>query len=186
MQRRVITICSLLVWNLLLWILPAQISAQAQNGEQARIERGRQVVAQVCVTCHTTLVRMLQVHKQTREQWKDTVYFMISRGAQIMPDEIESVTAYLTANAGSDRQVAGQSSGGGRPGTGGSAQQLPEAEGMAILQRTCRQCHELATASTKLSSEDWNAVIARMLAYGAKLTPADQQKLISYLNGLAK
>jgi hypothetical protein len=44
----------------------------------------------------------------------------------------------------------------------------------------------MATATTKLPSEDWNAVIAKMMTYGAKVTPADQQKLIEYLNGLAK
>jgi hypothetical protein len=38
-----------------------------------------------------TLGRMLQVHKQTAPQWKDTVYFRISRGAQVMPDEIDAV-----------------------------------------------------------------------------------------------
>jgi hypothetical protein len=44
----------------------------------------------------------------------------------------------------------------------------------------------MATATTKAPSEDWNAVIAKMAGYGAKLTPADQQKLIEYLNGLPK
>ena len=134
-------------------------------------------------SCHTTIVRMVQVHKQTAEQWKDTVYFMISRGAQIMPDEIEPVTAYLAATAGSNRQTITQTSdGGGRRGAGGADQQAPE----AILQRNCQQCHEISVASKKLDSEDWSAVITRMMGYGARLTPADRQKLIEYLRGLEK
>src|SRR5436309_2682750 len=165
---------SLTLWNFVVWMfvallsssLAAQGSANAPRGESAQIEKGRQVVAQACTTCHTTIVRMVQVHKQTGAQWKDTVYFMISRGAQIMPDEIEAVTAFLA-----------ETSGRGRPGARGSGPQTPDADGGAILQRNCQQCHELTTASKKLDSEDWNAVITRMMTYGARLTPADQQKL---------
>ena len=79
-------------------------NAQTDNAQtdKARIEKGRAVVAQVCTTCHTTLGRMLQVHKQTPEQWKDLVYFMISRGAQVMPNEIDDVAAFLSVTAGKD------------------------------------------------------------------------------------
>ena len=68
----------------------------------------------------------------------------------------------------------------------GRINRAPDADGRAILQRTCQQCHDMATATTKLPSDDWSAVIAKMMGYGAKLTPADQQKLIEYLNGLTK
>jgi hypothetical protein len=129
---------------------------------------------------------MVQVHKLSAEEWKDTVYFMISRGAQIMPDEVEPVTAYLVATAGSNRQTVTQTASVGRPGPGRADAQTPQGEGGAVFQRTCQQCHELATASTKLPSEEWSAVIARMINYGAKLTSGDQQKLNGYLTGLAK
>ena len=82
------------------------VAARAQGGGDPQVEKGRAVVAQVCTTCHTTLGRMLQVHKQTREQWRDLVFFMISRGAQVMPDEIDAVTAFLVATAGRDRPAA--------------------------------------------------------------------------------
>ena len=185
---------SLTVWNFVVWMfvallssgLAAQGSASAPRSESAQIEKGRQVVAQACTTCHTTIVRMVQVHKQTAAQWKDTVYFMISRGAQIMPDEIEPVTAFLAATAGSNPQTLTGTSGRGRPGARGSGPQTPDADGGAILQRNCQQCHELTTASKKLDSEDWSAVITRMMTYGARLTPADQQRLIGYLSGLEK
>jgi mono/diheme cytochrome c family protein len=159
----------------------AQGSASVPGDQSAQIEKGRRVVAQVCATCHTTIVRMLQVHKQTAEQWKDTVYFMISRGAQIMPDEIGPVTAFLAATAGNARQTSPDASGRGRPGARGAGQQAPAADGAAILQQNCQQCHELATASNKQDSEDWSAVVTRMMTYGARLTAADQQKLIEYL-----
>jgi len=176
-----------MVCNFLVWIfaapessaLAAQVATNAVSDRAAQIEKGRQVVAQVCAACHTTIVRMVQVHKQTAEQWKDTVYFMISRGAQIMPDEIEPVTAYLAATAGSNPQAT-QTSGRGRGGAAGPGQ-TAEADGAAILQRNCQQCHELAVASKKSDSEDWSAVITRMMTYGARLTLADRQKLIEYL-----
>lgn len=78
----------------------------AQRGDDPQIEKGRVVVAQVCTTCHTTLGRMLQVHKQTQEQWRELVFFMISRGAQVMPDEIDAVAAFLVANSGRERPAA--------------------------------------------------------------------------------
>jgi mono/diheme cytochrome c family protein len=141
--------------------------------DQAQIEKGRQVVAQVCASCHTTIGRMVQAHKQTAEQWKDTVFFMISRGAQIMPDEIEPVTAYLTATAGRGATAAG-------------AAARPQARPQAAELDGAGQCHELGMATTKPDGQDWPAVVTRMTTYGARLTPAEREKLIEYLNGLKK
>src|SRR5258705_8348101 len=152
-------IALLAVSMLVAWL---RASASAQGGEEARIARGRQVVAQACTTCHTTLVRMLQVHKQTAEQWKDTVYFMISRGAQVMPDEIEAVAAFLAETSGNGRPAARDA---GQPGRG--------AGGAPVLQRNCQQCPELATASAQADSEEGGAGGARMMAYRARVTPAD-------------
>ena len=81
-------------------------SLTAQGSDDPQVEKGRVVVSQVCTTCHTTLGRMLQVHKQTREQWRDLVFFMISRGAQVMPGEIDAVAAFLVANSGRERPAA--------------------------------------------------------------------------------
>ena len=78
----------------------AQTAPTTPAAESPEVARGRLVVAQACTACHTTLGRMLQVHKQTTAQWKDTVYFMISRGAQVMPDEIDAVAAFLAETSG--------------------------------------------------------------------------------------
>jgi mono/diheme cytochrome c family protein len=164
--------------------LMAQVSPAVRQDVQAQVEKGRQTVGVVCVACHTNILRMVQVHKMSREQWAETVYSMIGRGAQVMPDEIMPVTAFLAATAGSGGPAVAQTPGEGQRGR--TDRQTPEADGRAILQRSCLQCHDLATASTKPASEDWNAVISKMMTYGARLTPADQQKLAEYLNGLAK
>ena len=186
-----------LVSGLVLWVaaadlsggLAAQVTASATNDQQAQIEKGRQAVGQTCAACHAGILRMAQAQKQNQEQWKDTIFSMIGRGAEILPDEIEPMAAFLastSARSGSANAQPAQTGGGGRQGAGRPEQQGPEADGRAILQRTCQQCHDMATATTKLPSEDWSAVIAKMMAYGARLTPADQQKIIEYLNGLTK
>jgi cytochrome c5 len=117
---------------------------------------------------------------------------MISRGAQIMPDEVEPVAAYLTSVAGAGVEVSavpatgGGRGGAGRGGAGGGGQQAADAGGRAIMQRTCQQCHELATASDKKPTEEWTDVVARMVNYGARLSPADHQTLLQYLSTLIK
>ena len=99
MAKRLVLVAIMLVMS---W----PTAAGAQRGDDPQVEKGRAVVAQVCTTCHTTLGRMLQVHKQTREQWRELVFFMISRGAQVMPDEIDAVAAFLVANSGRERPAA--------------------------------------------------------------------------------
>jgi mono/diheme cytochrome c family protein len=192
-KRKRMSVLSLMTLSLAVWIFPsllnsglsAQVAANPPIGQQAQIDKGRQVVMQACAACHPTIQRMLQGYKQSPEQWRSTVFFMISRGAQVMPDEIEPVIAYVLATAGSGQQTA-QASGAGRGRGGGLGQQPPESGGRAILEQNCQQCHDLAVASTKMPSEEWSAVIARMINYGARLAPADQQTLIGYLNGLVQ
>jgi mono/diheme cytochrome c family protein len=107
------------VVRLAVWTVAFGISAASSSRAQSPdIEKGRLVVAQACTTCHTTLGRMLQVHKQTAPQWKDTVYFMISRGAQVMPDEIDAVAAFLAQSSVAE----------GRGGARGPAEQAPNAQ----------------------------------------------------------
>jgi cytochrome c2 len=165
----------------------AQVSVSASTTQQTQIDKGRQLAGQVCTACHTTFARMVQVHKQSPDQWRDTIYFMISRGAQVMPDEIDPLVAFLSSNAGNGRPAAAQGPGAGGPAAGGAGRrQMPAGEGRPIFQRSCEQCHDAATASNKQPSEDWAAVVARMITYGAKLTTAEQQTLTEYLNSQPK
>jgi mono/diheme cytochrome c family protein len=194
MQRRVKRVPGWLFRNLWMWIfvLPlfagmaaGQTSADPQR-EQIPIEKGREGVGEVCVACHTNILRMVQIHKESPGEWRDTVYSMIARGAQLSPDEIEAVIAYLAANSGTKANTTSASPQESTAGPRSGAQQAPEAEGKAILQRSCQQCHDLATASTKKSSESWNQVMAKMMGFGARLSPADEQKLTEYLEGIEK
>ena len=160
------------------WISIGVVGAAAQSGEQADIEKGRVALGQACVQCHN--LRGIQSQRKTQQQWRDTVYSMIGRGGMILPDEIEPITAYLVANFGPNSP---------RPAASADAaqQQLPAAEGRAILQRSCTQCHDLQTAIGKTASrQEWNDIIARMVGAGAILTQSEQQTLIQYLTTLVR
>jgi len=55
---------------------------------------GRALVAELCTKCHNLdeVVRL----RQSREQWANTVYSMVGRGAPIFPDEIDVIIDYLS------------------------------------------------------------------------------------------
>lgn len=157
----------------------ASVAQGTQGGQQAQVEKGRVAVTQICVGCHGAgggIMRMLEVREKSAEEWRETVYRMIGRGAQVLPDEIEPLTAYLASSTRRGRPQA--------PAT--TTQGQPETEATAILARRCQRCHDLTTATTKPGSEEWPAVIDRMIRLGAAVTGAEQQTLIAYLAGLKK
>jgi cytochrome c5 len=111
---------------------------------------------------------------------------MIGRGAQVFPDEIEPLTAYLTATGGQrpPQPAGGAPAEGGRRGRpAAAAAGAGDADATAILARRCQLCHDLAMATTKpATAESWDSIIDRMVKLGAAVTPAEHQTLIAYLN----
>jgi hypothetical protein len=197
--RHFTTVC-VASWIVIVWMAagiagnaaaPRAVGAQ-QAAPQADIEKGKAAVTQVCVGCHDggAIMRMVAVRKKTADEWRDTVYRMIGRGAQVFPDEIEPLTAYLTAAGG---QVPPQPAGGapaaaGRRGrAAGATTAATDGDATAILARRCQLCHDLAMATTKpASTESWDAIIDRMVKLGAAVTPAEHQTLTTYLNAQQK
>jgi cytochrome c2 len=173
-------------WIVIVW-MAAGIEGNAaaprltrQTAPQADIEKGKTAVTQICVGCHDggAIMRMVAVRKKTADEWRDTVYRMIGRGAQVFPDEIEPLTAYLTATGGQ-----GSLQPAGRRGRAAEATTTADGDATAILARRCQLCHDLAKATTKPATpESWDAIIDRMVALGAAVTPAEHQTLIAYLN----
>lgn len=182
------TILPLTLWIVVVWMAApidgsgtaAPVARGAQSSQQSQIEKGRVAVTQVCVGCHGNgggIMRMLEVREKSAEEWRETVYRMIGRGAQVLPDEIEPLTAYLASSTRRGRPQAA-------PAT--TTQDQPGTEANAILARRCQRCHDLETATTKPAAEEWPAVIDRMIRLGATVTGAEQQTLIAYLAGLKK
>ena len=179
MQGRRTGTISLSLMSLVVWIFgAAAVSVAAQGSDQAQLDKGRAAVGQICAACHNNIARMVQIHKKSAAQWKDTVYSMIGRGALILPEEIEPLAAFLAATAGPNSRAA--------PSPAQTSPQAPVSEGRAILERNCQMCHDLETATKKQAAENWTAVIAKMMTYGASLTATEQQKLVEHLNGLTK
>jgi competence protein ComEA len=63
------------------------------------------------------------------------------------------------------------------------AQELPAGPGRAETERLCKQCHELARAtSLRQDSDAWNATMAKMKAYGMKSTEQEYALVLDYLS----
>jgi cytochrome c2 len=161
-------------------VAAAAVSVTAQGaaaGQRAAgdPQKGAQTVQQVCVACHNNALKMIQRQKRTPDQWRDTMYAMIGRGAHIYPEEFESLVAFLAENSGRTPAATGGSLPAGQTAAGG---------GRAILERACQECHDLDTATKRPGGKDWGTVVATMVGHGAKVSVADQQILIAYLNTL--
>jgi hypothetical protein len=81
--------------------LAASASAQSRGESVASIlppGPGRDTIATICTGCHP--INRLSLDRKTPAQWRDTVLQMVSNGAQLFPEEIDSVTHYLVINMG--------------------------------------------------------------------------------------
>jgi hypothetical protein len=65
-----------------------------------------------------------------------------------------------------------------------------QAEGKTLVQERCApRCHALDTVRAAVGTLDaagWNALVGRMVAHGAELSPAEKDAVVEYLAGLAK
>ena len=87
-----------LVLSLTIWAAAGGSVTAAQDARAAEIEKGRIAVTAVCTGCHDNgILRIVEVRQKSVDEWRDTVYKMIGRGAHIMPDEIEPITLYLSS-----------------------------------------------------------------------------------------
>ena len=179
-------IVPLTLWMVAVWMAapidgreaPAPAPLGVQASQSSEIEKGRVAVTQVCVGCHGAgggLMRMLEVREQSAAEWRDTVYRMIGRGAQVLPDEIEPITAYLASSTRRGRPRAAAAT---------TAESQLGTEANAILARRCQRCHDLERATTRPSSGDWSAAVDRMITLGATVTAAEQRTLVDYLTSL--
>ncbi len=138
------------------------------------VSEGRNIFGQACIQCHG--IGHIMIKGKTEEGWRDTVYSMISRGAQMMPDEIDPLIAYLAATYGPDSAASAAAGA-----TSGGSATLPDEPGRVILDRTCTACHvlELVTSSRK-SRAEWQETISRMISFGAELTDDERQTVEDY------
>jgi mono/diheme cytochrome c family protein len=174
------------VWNLQEPRVVEGAFRSRQDTDTQELEKrakGMEAVGKACVQCHA--LRPVTLQRKTADQWRDTVYGMIGRGAQVKPDEIEPITSYLAAAFGPETPVQG--SGGGQaanrsqtspPSTG----RLPEGSGRVVLTERCVTCHALdVIAKPRQSKEQWVETIRKMRTLGAVLSAEEEKVVTDYL-----
>jgi competence protein ComEA len=70
---------------------------------------GQAIVQQKCISCHA--LKVITARKASRQQWSTTVDQMITRGADISDDDVETLVDYLTKNFGPATGQAGADKG---------------------------------------------------------------------------
>lgn len=63
--------------------------------------KGKEIVQSVCTQCHG--LRDVTASKMTLEDWQNTVYDMVARGAPLLEEEMDVVAQYLAANFGKEK-----------------------------------------------------------------------------------
>jgi cytochrome c5 len=80
----------------------APISAQEEDPAKSLPDGpAKDLLKTACIQCHA--LKTAIEPRKSREAWKTTVYDMISRGAQVFPDEAELLIDYLSTNRGLER-----------------------------------------------------------------------------------
>ena len=159
---------------------PPQVRKAAPPAKQPpESDRGREVFGKSCLSCHG--MKETSIQKKKSEQWRESVYSMVSRGAQVQPAEIEPLVSYLAANYGPG--FPGMGAGEGSPHRGTATGTLPPGEARAVLVERCNTCHSLElVAANHKTKDEWNITIDRMIGLGAKLNIEQQSKLVDYLS----
>jgi len=85
------------------FFLMVPVLAILQQGDPELVEampegQGKQMVASICSGCHT--LGNVVTQRRSSEEWAQTVNEMISRGAQIFPEEVDTMVSYLGEHFG--------------------------------------------------------------------------------------
>ena len=90
------------VWFLSLFcaglVFPMAVSWPQEDYKKMLPEAdGKQLVVELCGTsCHN--LQKVVTSRKTDKEWERSVYDMVSRGAQIFPEEADQITKYLAKN----------------------------------------------------------------------------------------
>ncbi|MCZ6751553.1 MAG: hypothetical protein O7E51_06970 [Acidobacteria bacterium] len=148
---------------------------------------GKELVAAACTQCHSlSPIRML---RDGREGWKEMVHEMVLRGAQLGPEEADTVIRYLARNFGpgmSPMQTGPlppeTALGGGSGAETGDTVSLPPGDGKDMVEARCRICHDLGRVVTaRRTRAEWEQITKNMMGRGPTATPEQIQTMVSYL-----
>jgi mono/diheme cytochrome c family protein len=150
--------------------LSAQVTSEVP--EPAAVEAGREVYALACIQCHGPNQALIQ--RKPADGWRRTIYSMIGRGAPVLPDEIEPLTAYLTSMYGPTSLPPNLG------GTTGDVDAIPP--GGETVVAACGACHAVNLVfGSRKSQSQWRDTVEQMRSLGASVTELEQQAIVSYL-----
>lgn len=155
--------CLALVLSLA-WPAGAQEPPALPDGE------GKALVAMVCSQCHG--IRPLYVYNGDDQKWEILVHEMVAFGAQVTPQERDTMMKYLKATFSTGRAAAARDAG-----------QLPSGKGQGVLQASCGGCHGLPVITRKRAGRaGWEEILRRHTTEErVNLSPEDAQTLLAYL-----
>ena len=150
----------------LLWAVPA--SAQ-QPANPLPPGEGSQIVATACTQCHPLTVILAM--RDGPIGWKRHVYTMVMKGAQLTPNESDTLLAYLDANFGPGQRLPPA-----------KTITLPPGPGKELVETRCTLCHDLerVTAAKRQKSE-WDGVVTNMLDRFGLAAPDEARQIATYL-----
>jgi mono/diheme cytochrome c family protein len=131
---------------------------------------GKDIVAVACTQCHgpNTFVNI----RENAEAWRRQTWDMIERGAQISPDEMDTVVKYFSTAFGPGANLPQFAS-----------VTLPDGQGKEVIEGGCGLCHGLdRIAAAKRSPQDWQDVVTKMVFLGAPLSADQAKAAVDYLN----
>jgi cytochrome c5 len=141
----------------------AQVPPALPDGE------GKSLVAMVCSQCHG--IRPLFVYNGDDLKWEILVHEMIAFGAQVTPQERDTMLKYLKATFSTDRA------------SGRDAGRLPSGKGQGVLQASCGGCHGLPVITRKRAGRaGWEQILRRhRTEERVTLSPEYAETLLEYL-----
>ncbi len=148
---------------------------------------GKELVAVACTQCHG--LAPIQMLRDGREGWKEMVHEMVLRGAQLGPEEADTVIRYLARNFGPGMSPMKTGTlppetalGSGSGAASGDTVSLPPGDGKDMVEARCRICHDLGRVVTaRRSRAEWEQITKNMMGRGPTATPEQIQTMVSYL-----
>jgi len=148
------------------------LPTRAQQANPLPPGDGRDIVAVACSQCHG--LNAITQLREGPQAWRHQVYDMVERGAQVSPDEIDTVVKYLTANFGPGIPF---------PGPSPAPVTLAPGSGSDIVATRCSLCHDVGRVVTvKRSRAAWDTILTRMVYLGAPLNTDQTKTVLQYLS----
>jgi mono/diheme cytochrome c family protein len=149
---------------------------------------GKGLILGSCAQCHSLNSTVQQ--RKSPAAWERTVLDMITRGAQVRPDEVAPITTYLARYFGPGAPPL--SAGNEKPATprvapfrqnrSVTSANLPEGMGKELVLSGCIGCHALNKITEQSKDEaGWRSSVKDMVRLGARLRPEEQTRVVVYL-----